>query len=85
MAIRELRTKEDLDNFAIEYGIPGDWHEPDNAGINARIIGTHLDNAMGDTIKLENETYGEYNVVFTYEDEDVAVINLANLLRYATQ
>lgn len=85
MTIRELRTKEDLQDFAREYKVPGDWHEPDNSGINARLIGTHLDNAMGDTVKLEHETYGEYNVVLTYEDEDVAVINLANLFRYATQ
>ena len=85
MSIRELRSVEELKSFMNDYSVPDDWHEPDNSGIDARIIGSHLDNAMGDTMTLEHESFGEYNVVFTFEGDDVAVINLATLLHYATR
>ena len=91
-----IRDPHDLTEFASNYGLREDWHEPDEKSISARIIGRHLDNAMGSTTRHEHADWGgEFNVVLTrkeYDDEsnehvsqDLAVVNLATLLSWAAQ
>lgn len=77
-----LRTPEDLTRFANKHQLRPDWHEPDNQQVGARIIGDHLDNAMGDAITLDRG-YQEYVVVLTVEGKDAARVNLATLLSWA--
>lgn len=94
--VRLIASPQDLSSFAAANGLRPDWHEPDERGIGARIIGRHLDNAMGSTIRHEHSDWGgEFNVVLTrvkYDDEvsewsqkDLAVVNLADLLSWAAQ
>lgn len=81
-----IHTPEDMAKLAHDLRVRPDWHEPDEQDVGARIIGTHLDNAMGSTtrpIGIENEA-GEFNVIITRRGEDVAVINLAHLLAWAS-
>lgn len=88
-----IASPQDLAEFASTHGLRHDWHEPDESNINARIIGTHLDNAMGSTTRFEHADWGgEFNVVLTRMDEtdralqeDLAVVNLATLLSWAAQ
>lgn len=81
-----IQTVEHMADLAHDLGVRPDWHEPDNQGVGARIRGNHLDNAMGSTISDigEDNTSGEFNIVITHDGEDVAVINLANLLAWAS-
>lgn len=85
--VAKIQTRQALRDFATQYGTRHDWHEPDEQGLNVRIIGMHLDNAMGSTTRPigENNSSGEFNIVLTHEDEPVAVINLATLLAWAAQ
>lgn len=83
-----IKDKADLQRFAQENEVAPNWHEPDQSGVGARIIGAHFDNAMGSTTRHEGEDFGEFNVVLTVEDEqarsvDVAVVNLATLFSIA--
>lgn len=89
-----IRDPYDLKTFQSQYGMRDNWHEPDEQNIGARIIGTHLDNAMGSTIRYESTDWGgEFNVVLTrdvfdyetnqVERTDLAVVNLATLLSWA--
>lgn len=88
-----IREPYDLMMFRNQHGVREDWHEPDNQNISARIIGRHLDNAMGSTTRHEHTDWGgEFNVVLTRMDEtdreiqeDLAVVNLATLLSWAAQ
>ena len=82
-----------LAQFAAEHGLRPDWHEPDEQGVGARIIGTHLDNAFGamagrSISPFDGREFGEFNIVLTVEDDegvpqDAAVVNLASLLAIA--
>jgi len=70
-------------------GVDVTWHEPDNSGVDAYVIGAHLDNAMGsriDPIPSDDPTNpsGEFNVVITKDGEPFAVVNLAMLLAWGT-
>ena len=81
-----VRGPYDLFRFRDCYGMRSDWHEPDEQGVGARVIGTHLDNAMGSTTRHEHADWGgEFNIVLTHEGEDRAVVNLATLLSWAAQ
>lgn len=92
MAVQEIDTPAELAAFASQHGMRSDWHEPDEQGIHARIIGNHLDNAMSPRSTpartASGEDYTEYNVVLQSENgngtrSDVAVVNLATLLSWA--
>ena len=82
----------ELEQFRAGYRLRRDWHEPDEQGINAYVIGNHLDNAMGPTVE---RGFGELNVVLVHEQSSdasfdratflpIAVVNLATLLSWAT-
>lgn len=83
-----------LAEFAQEHGLRPDWHEPDERGVGARIIGTHLDNAFGATAgrrpAIDGHDFTEFNVILTVEDgdgdpQDAGVVNLASLLSIAAR
>lgn len=95
--IRRITRCEELTTLAWELGVRSDWHEPDEQDVDARIIGNHLDNAMGSSAEAcivhtasGDHDHTEYNVILTRggEDDDsrtdVAVINLATLLAWAS-
>lgn len=72
-----------------------DWHEPDNQGVTAEVLGSSLDNAMGSiaedghleawTRKADKEGYGEFLVVLQNEEGDKLEVNLAWLLAMASE
>lgn len=81
-----------ISEFAQEHGLRPDWHEPDERGVGARVIGTHLDNAFGAmagrSLAFDGHDFSEFNVILTVEDaegvpQDAAVVNLASLLAIA--
>lgn len=87
--LRRINSAADLEAFRAQHGLRTDWHEPDNNGIDAQVIGHTLDNAMGPTVE---HGFGELNVVLLEEAQDgeggtfdpIAVVNLATLLGWAT-
>lgn len=68
-----------------------DMHEPDEQGLSARIVGDHLDNAMGTTIEYQDFPFGdkssvqrqEYVVILDKVGEGSFKINLADLIALA--
>lgn len=77
-----IRTSAELAAFAHARALRPDWHEPDEQKVNAFVQGAHLDNAMGSCADT-SATCGELNVVITYDEKPVAVVNLAHLLAWA--
>ena len=69
-----------LREFAEEHEIRPDWHEPDEQGITAEVVGDHLDNAFGNS-----GTSGELVVDLYVEGKLKCSINLATLLALATR
>jgi len=62
-----------------------DMHEPDEQGIRAHVIGDHLDNACGESIRehaIANR-YQEYVVILVKDGGEPHRINLATLLALA--
>ena len=90
MGMKRINNAKELNELAKELGVRPDWHEPDEQEVNARIIGSHLDNAMGADPDADDDPdgsvrtrhWGEYNVVITKKGKDVAVVNLAELLAW---
>ena len=61
------QQREQFLNFVKEASPRGNWHEPDEQGISARIVGDHLDNAMGDSIYSEEDRYTPEHQEFVIE------------------
>ena len=99
MGMKLINSAKELNELAKELRVRPDWHEPDEQEVNARIIGSHLDNAMGADPDADEKVdvshypdgsvrtlhWGEYNVVITKEGKDVAVVNLAELLAWGSR
>ena len=93
MGMKRINNAKELNELAKELGVRPDWHEPDEQEVNARIIGSHLDNAMGADPDADDDPdgsvrtrhWGEYNVVITKKGKDVAVVNLAELLAWGSR
>ena len=96
MGMKLINSAKELNELAKELGVRLDWHEPDEQEVNVRIIGSHLDNAMGADPDADEKVdvshypdgtlhWGEYNVVITKEGKDVAVVNLAELLAWGSR
>lgn len=98
--VPEIRTRDELIALARELGTRPDWHEPDEQGVTARWGGTELDldNAMGvhwygDWLPGEPKRAEMYVILCRKEIEDgtawrgpdIATINLANLLAWASE
>jgi hypothetical protein len=66
-----------------------DMHEPDEQGVKARVIGDHLDNAMGNHIIDDLLIRGSHEFVVVIEREDwkphITLFNLADLIALARQ
>ena len=90
--IHTIETQTQLRDLARRLGVRADWHEPDEQGVSARVIGTRLDNAHGSDPEPPYTTTtdrAEINVLITQEDDegvqrDIAVVNLATLLAFAS-
>lgn len=83
--VQHIHTAEDLAAFAETYKLREDWHEPDEQGVTARVVGSKLDNAFGATTSRQNhDGGGELNVILSMHGIDAAVINLADLLAWAS-
>ena len=78
-----ISTATDLAVLSDRLGVRPDWHEPDNQSITARVIGDHLDNAMGPADAANN--FGEYNILLDRDGTTVGVINIADLLAWASE
>ena len=92
MGMKRINSAKELNELAKELRVRPDWHEPDEQEVNARIIGSHLDNAMGADPDADKKVdvyhdlhWGEYNVVITKKGKDVAVVNLAELLAWGSR
>lgn len=95
--INYIESPADLHRFHVEHRLRTDWHEPDEQGISATVVGSRLDNAFGaDGMRPahpdpEVTASTELRVVISLDaagDGDgrpVAVINLATLLGWASQ
>ena len=63
-----------------------DMHEPDEQGLEARVIGNKLDNAMGHRIGLKAMEQGWQELVVILEkDNQIETFNLATLIALARQ
>lgn len=78
-SIPVLRDREAFRAFKKEYGLRDDWHEPDEQGIDAKVIGASFDNAGFPEIEMQ--------VLFIKRENGgeswVARVNLANLCAWA--
>ena len=74
--------KNNLQEFTIECR--EDMHEPDEQEVSARVIGTVLDNAFGDSIRTHaiEQGYQEIVVILNKGMESMK-INLADLIALA--
>ena len=75
----------ELLRFAHEAKVRPDWHEPDEQGVEASVVGDHLDNAMGNTIMNEamNTTLvtGKDTYMLSYSQEFVVEIRGPHILK----
>lgn len=69
----------------ITRGCRPDMHEPDEQGIKARVVGDHLDNAMGEYISADQIEggYQEFVVILERDGIEREKINLATLIALA--
>lgn len=101
--MRIIQTRAQLIELARELSVRGNWHEPDEQGVTARVEGGKLDNA-GFWPTREAMRHGsmslpgvELHVVISrdsaegcddcgqpHDREDVAAVNLASLLAWAS-
>jgi hypothetical protein len=71
-----ITNRAQLQQLARDLGVRKDWHEPDEQGVDAAVGGEFLDNAGG--------VADELTVVIYKDDKEVATVNLATLLAFAT-
>ena len=80
-----IDSAQDLADFADVHGLRIDWHEPDEQLVSAYVYGSRLDNAMGAGWVSDNYADGgEINVILLVDGKREAVLNLANLLAWAS-
>jgi hypothetical protein len=86
-AATHQKMREELDELVrFTHGCREDMHEPDEQGIDAHIVGNHLDNAFGNGVVKEmmDEGCQEFVVILENENTDKQMkINLANLIALA--
>jgi hypothetical protein len=81
---RMRKIRDDLRKFT--EGCREDMHEPDEQDIEARVVGTELDNAFGSTIVPEFMTKGYQELVVVLENTGTDAhfnVNLADLIALA--
>jgi len=78
-----INSKEELKRLAKDLGVRGDWHEPDEQGVTANVIGKILNAGFyGLNCSLPNKNQ-ELCVVLYQDKKPVAEIDLATLLAFA--
>lgn len=70
----ELIEKRELVELFRTLGVRNDWHEPDEQGVSAQVVGTTFDNAG---------CRGEIMVTIYKDESPVATVNLATLFSWA--
>lgn len=82
----KINSKEELKDFAKQYGLRPDWHEPDEESIDAKVKGKIFDNAGFWGVDFDPKPFGitpEMSVVLYHKNKPVAEINLATLFAFA--
>ncbi len=68
----------------ITHDCRDDMHEPDEQGIKARVVGSWLDNACGESISAEALTWGYQEIVIILERDNITeTFNLADIIALA--
>ena len=86
-----IRDAEQLAALADRLGLRRDWHEPDEQEVSARLVGTHLDNAMGPGfIRGKSDTeledpMTEFYAIIEHDGEQVAAVSICSLLAWASE
>lgn len=85
-----INSRAELARLAKRLGTRPDWHEPDEQGLTARVLGEDFDNAgFWGHYKGELNAYGEGRqelwVEISRDGNPVAEINLATLLAWAAE
>jgi hypothetical protein len=75
MNLDVLNNKEDLVQFANEYDLRADWHEPDEEGISAFVVGNQFDNA---------DIEKDMGLILVKNGKPIAFVNLALLCAWAS-
>lgn len=84
----KIRSLCDLIQLTKSLGMRSDWHEPDEQDVSARVAGSSFDNAgFWPTSDCKNlpPTAVELHVIISHKGVDVAAINLATLLSWASR
>lgn len=80
-----INTREQLEELAEHLGVREDWHEPSEQGLAAEVRGRNFDNAGSwGREDLAGKSHEELHVVLFREGDEVAMVNLATLLAFAT-
>jgi hypothetical protein len=79
-----MPTRMKLQAFAQRYGLRPDWHEPDEQGVTATVVGRSLDNAHGDHGWKHKGKEMEKLIVLKVDGKEVMRVNLATVLALAT-
>lgn len=81
-----IHRREQLVGLAKMLGMRRDWHEPDEQDVTAEVRGSSFDNAgHWPEDPDRGGDYCEMYVVLKVEDEEVAAVNLATLLAWASE
>jgi hypothetical protein len=80
-----LATATKLKEWADAHEMRPDWHEPDEQGVTARVVGRTLDNAFGDRgmVLPGDVECCEMLVVLKDADGNTLTVNLATVLANA--
>lgn len=78
-------TAEKLVKWARDHKVRDDWHEPDEQGLSARVVGQKLDNAFGDSgFVLDDDVDPVEMLVILRDGEGKTLrVNLASVLALA--
>ena len=77
--------RKDILDFVTKHTPRSNWHEPDEQGITAKVIGDHLDNACvwqsaTAAWSARNEKHGEFTVILFADKRPIYQVHLADLL-----
>jgi hypothetical protein len=68
--------------LAVTKGCRPDMHDPDEQEVSAKVVGNHLDNAMGNSVVV-GDRYQEFVVRLKRDRGTFVDLNLASLLALA--
>jgi hypothetical protein len=83
--LKIIIEQNDFGKFATTLGVRHDWHEPDEQEVTARVVGDSFDNAgfwPAENSYADDRT--ELHVIISQHGVDVAAVNLATVLAWAS-